>query len=261
MKHESGQILPEARSAGSMSEAGTAARTRHALFWAVAASLLLMLLPWLWPALSWLAWPQVMIATLVHELGHGFAALLSGGGFESLQVYADGSGVAHTHGHDGRWQRAWIAAGGPLGPPLVALVLFAAACRARLARVALCLIALLLGLALLIWVRNLVGVGLVVVCAGVTALVAWRAPALPAQAFTCFVAVQLCLATLSRLGDLFVRGARTGAGELASDTMQIAGNLGGPHWFWGSAIALVSAGVLFAGLALFLRGLGVRRGG
>ena len=38
----------------------------------------------------------VLLSTLAHELGHGIAALLVGGGFESFVLYADGSGAAMT---------------------------------------------------------------------------------------------------------------------------------------------------------------------
>ena len=41
-----------------------------------------------------LARPLVLLATLMHELGHGLAALMLGGSFAQLQLWADGSGVA-----------------------------------------------------------------------------------------------------------------------------------------------------------------------
>lgn len=230
-------------------------RARVALGVAVTISLLLALLPHFWPALAWLGWPQRLVATLAHELGHGFAALLSGGGFESLRLYADGSGVAMTRGSGQGLQRAVIAAGGPFGPPLAALALFIAARHARIARAALSLVALLLVFALLWWVRNPFGWAWVALCALAAGGAAWRASSVAVQAFTCFLAVQLCLASVAGVDYLFSRDAVTGAGEFASDTQQIAAQLGGPYWFWGGLIALASAGVMAIGLWLFLRTL------
>ncbi|MCX7557134.1 M50 family metallopeptidase [Xanthomonadaceae bacterium JHOS43] len=259
MKHESGQPLSGAVPDDAVDDVQRGRHARLALVIAVAMSLLLVVLPRLWPALGWLAWPQALIATLVHELGHGVAALLSGGGFESLRLYPDGSGVAMTRNSAAGLQRALIAAGGPFGPPLAALGLFIAARRARVARAALALVALVLVLALLMWVRNPFGIGWVALCALVAGLAAWRVSAIAAQALTCFVAVQLCLASLARADYLFSRGASTGAGEFASDTQQIAAHLGGPHWFWGGLILLVATLVMVVGVWVFLRTLRTNR--
>lgn len=255
LKHESGQSLSGVPLPQVTPGADAPRRARIALAWAVAVSVALALLPRLWPVLAWLAWPQMLVATLAHELGHGFAALLSGGGFDALRIYADGSGVAMTRSSGEGMQRAVIAAGGPFGPPLAALVLFGAARHARIARAALGLVALLLAFAVVWWVRNPFGVGWVALCVIATGWAAWRASPIVVQALACFLAVQLCLASLARVDYLFSRGAVTGAGEFASDTQQIAAQLGGPHWFWGGLIALASVGVMVAGLWLFLRAL------
>ena len=36
--------------------------------------------------------------TLVHELGHGLAAILTGGSFLYFEVFPNGGGLAHTSG-------------------------------------------------------------------------------------------------------------------------------------------------------------------
>ena len=254
MKHESGQ--PESHASVSTRLTADPARSaRWALGWAIALSLVLAWLPAAVSSLAWLAWPQVLVSTLAHELGHGLAAWLSGGEFESLKLYADGSGVALTRSAGGILQRAIIAAGGPLGPPFAALALFICARRAQASRAALGLVALFLLVALALWVRNPFGALWVGACAALAGAMAWRASAAWAQALVCLVAVQLCLSSLSRLDTLFSRTARTGVGELVSDTGQMAALLGGPHWFWGTLVALLSAGVMLAGLWTFFHAL------
>lgn len=229
--------------------------TLQALVAAVVLSLLLYLLPLWLPSLRWLAWPLLLLSTLFHELGHGLAALLIGGGFEALRIYPDGSGVATTLSDGSRTMLAVIAAGGPLGPPLMAFVLFLAARRPGSARWALWLLVAALALALPLWLRNLFGIGFVLVLLVVLGGVAWRASAQVAQACTCFLAIQLSLAAFSRADYLFTADASTGLGVMPSDTMQIANALWLPYWVWGGVIALLSLGVLALGVTLFAAAL------
>ncbi|RRR76639.1 MAG: M50 family peptidase [Candidatus Viridilinea halotolerans] len=52
-------------------------------------------------ALSWLGplvFPFRLLTTIIHELSHGLAALLTGGAFVRFVVFADGSGLAYTAG-------------------------------------------------------------------------------------------------------------------------------------------------------------------
>ncbi|MEM9488253.1 MAG: M50 family metallopeptidase, partial [Myxococcota bacterium] len=42
-----------------------------------------------------IAYPLLLISTMVHELGHGVAALLSGGSFAKFVMFPDGSGMAY----------------------------------------------------------------------------------------------------------------------------------------------------------------------
>ncbi|HET9049784.1 MAG TPA: M50 family metallopeptidase [Chiayiivirga sp.] len=251
-KQESGQCSQTVRGISLMR---AASRARQALIWAVAVSVLLLIVPHWLPALAWLAWPQVLAGTLVHELGHGLTAMVTGGSFESLKLYLDGSGVAYTRSPDSDWLRAAIAAGGLFGPPLAGAALFAAACDARMARATLALISLLLLLAMLLWVRNGFGWVWVALCMASTGWVAWRTSALANQAFTCFLAVQACLASFARSDYLFAATATTGAGEMASDTAQIGALLGGPHWFWGGLLWLLSLATILMGGWMFLRAL------
>lgn len=231
---------------------------RHALQALLAAtglSLALFLLPLWIPSLAWLAWPLILVSTLFHELGHGIAAVLAGGGFDALRLYADGSGVATTRSDGSRTTVAAIAAGGPLGPPLAALALFLAARRAGSARVALWIMTGLLALALPLWVRNVFGVAFVGLLAALLALVAARGSARVAQAATCFLAIQLCLAAFSRADYLFTAQARTALGVMPSDTAQIASALWLPHWVWGGAIAALSLAILALGVLSFANAL------
>jgi len=60
------------------------------------------------PVFSLLNYPFRLLLTMVHELGHGLAALLTGGHFVRFVVYPNGAGLAYTAGG---WRFAIIPSG------------------------------------------------------------------------------------------------------------------------------------------------------
>jgi hypothetical protein len=60
------------------------------------------------PGLGWLGYPFRLLITMVHELAHGLAALLTGGEFRRFVISADGAGLAYTAGG---WRWVIIPAG------------------------------------------------------------------------------------------------------------------------------------------------------
>ena len=199
-----------------------------------------------------LAWPLVLISTLAHELGHGFAAAILGGHFESLAIYADAGGVARWSGAFGRVSMATVAATGLVGPAVAAFLLLSLGRRARGARTLLVILGAGLLLVALLLVRNAFGFWFTVTLATACLVVALRAPRL-SQGFVVFLAVQLALAVYSRGDYLFTKTAVTAVGGGPSDVAVIAGALFLPYWFWGAMCAGLSVVVLWAGAKLFFR--------
>ena len=199
-----------------------------------------------------LAYPLVLLSTLAHELGHGIAALMVGGGFESFVLYADGSGAAMTSGNHGRFARAFISAGGLCGPALAASACFVAGRRGRASKSALLFIGCALVLALVLVIRNLFGWLFV---AGVASVCLWgglKAAKDVAQLMVLFVGVQLALSVFSRADYLFTDVARTGAGTAPSDVAYMAEALFLPYWFWGLLCGGISLAILWVGLHRFM---------
>ena len=95
-------------------------------------SLLLVLLPWL----ASLNYPFRWLLTIVHELGHGIAALLTGGRFIRFEIDPAGSGLAYTAGG---WRWLVIPAG-YLGVALFGAVLILLGRSYRWSRLALIVI-------------------------------------------------------------------------------------------------------------------------
>ena len=79
---------------GWMASIAARRRTKAALVWSIALTLALYLVPFG----QLLAYPLVLLSTLVHEVGHGLAALAVGGRFERFVMFADASGMAFSTG-------------------------------------------------------------------------------------------------------------------------------------------------------------------
>lgn len=67
-----------------------------------------VLITWQMVDLQVLLYPLRLFVTLIHELGHGTAAILTGGTFIRFEVFPNGSGLAYT---SGGWLWAILPAG------------------------------------------------------------------------------------------------------------------------------------------------------
>ena len=223
--------------------------------WALVVSALVTVALYVIPYGRYVAYPLLLISTLVHELGHGVAAVLVGEQFVSFKMWADGSGVAlHTVASSGAGN-AFIAAGGLCGPAVAAALMIGLAPRPKWARYALGAFGALLVLALILVVRNGFGVAFTAILAALALLVAIRGTDTMAQGGLLFLAVQLALSVYSRGDYLFMKEAQTAMGTQASDSQHMAQAMDiGNYWFWGFMCALFSVAMLAAGAYAFWRG-------
>ncbi len=243
---------PPAAAGGGGGAGGGDQRARWFMLGAVGVTGLLYVVPYG----ELVAYPLVLISTLAHEMGHGVAALLVGAEFNSLRMWADGSGLAELGAISGRLEHAFVSAGGLVGPAVAAALLFWLAARPKPARVGLGLLGALLALACLLVVRNLFGLFFVGLCAAIALGLALKASPRAAQIALVFVGVQLALSVYSRGDYLFTDVAQTSAGPQPSDVAQMADALLLPYWFWGAVCGLFSIAVLVFGLHRFWRATG-----
>jgi hypothetical protein len=192
------------------------------------------------PGSGLILYPLMLFDTMVHEMGHGLTALLLGGKLDKLELFTDGSGLAHCAVRY-PWQEALVAAGGLLGPPFMAAFAFAAARRPRAARIwVLGMGAFLLG-CLIGFVRGgmawpfllLISLGLLAI--GIRGRTQW------VQVTTLVLGLELAVLTYSRSDYLFVGSATINGATQVSDVGAIAAALVLPYWFWGGVIGLFSA--------------------
>ena len=222
-------------------------RTRRALLIVAVLTAALYVIPFG----RFVAWPLMLLSTVAHEMGHGLAAILAGGTFQSLEIWANGSGMARHTGTHGAMAVAFVAAGGLVGPALLAAVFFAFARRAPWARVMLLLFGVGAALSVVLVVNNSFGALFIASLSVITILVAVRFSSSTCQIALLFLAVQLSLSVFSRADYLFTKVANTGGGTIPSDVAQIARNLGGPYWLWGILVGGFSLLVLAVGIGLF----------
>ncbi|MCA9600503.1 MAG: M50 family metallopeptidase [Polyangiales bacterium] len=220
--------------------------------WFLVASLAVPAILYAVPHGRLIAYPLVLLSTLVHELGHGVTAVLVGGHFHRFFLYADASGMAQVS-VGGRLASAMVAAGGLVGPACAAAVGFWVSTNPKRSRIALGVVAVVLATIVVLYVRNLFGVMFVSACSFVAAVIAFRARPVVAELAVVFVSVQLALSVFSRGDYLFTPVARTDQGVSPSDVANMATALWLPYWFWGALCAAFSVTVLALGLRRFLR--------
>lgn len=196
------------------------------------------------PNAWYLAYPLMLISTVVHELGHGIATLLVGGDFQHLHMFSNGSGVAHNAGVGAGAARAFVSAGGLCGPAVAAGAFLILGKNPVWAKRCLAAFGGFLVVAIALWVRGGFGIAFVGALAATCLAIAIYTTAETAQIALVFLATQLALSVYSRGDYLFKQWADTGDGRMPSDVQNMADALGGPYWLWGLVCALFSALVL-----------------
>jgi hypothetical protein len=229
--------------------------SRGALLIAVAVSLIVGVFV---PFGGMLLYPFTLLATWVHEMGHGLTALALGGGFDSLEIFGDASGLAHTRNAPGAID-ALVCLGGLVAPPIVGAIILATARGPRRAQGILIGLSVALVLSLAIWVRSVAGFVAVPLVAAVTiAFVRYGSPR-ERMFLAQFLGLRLALDTMGRGMDyLFTSSVTVGGQPRASDIMRVAEGFGGPRFMWSVLVSSLCITFVAVGLlAAWRKGGGV----
>jgi len=192
------------------------------------------------PGSGYILYPLMLFDTMVHEMGHGLTALLLGGRLDKLELFTDGSGLAHCAVRHS-WQHALVAAGGLLGPPFMAAFAFSAARSPRGARVWVLGMAVFLMGCLIGFVRGGMAWPFLLVMSLLLMAIGLRGKAQLVQVTTLVLGLELSVLTYTRSDYLFVGSATVNGATQVSDVGAIAAVLILPYWFWGALIGLFSA--------------------
>ncbi len=205
------------------------------------AATVVVFLPYL-PFGNFIAYPFVILTTWFHEMGHGLTAILLGNSFEQLVILPSGSGYALSSvaSDASNLERAAIAAGGPIAPSLFGAALILASAKEKWWRPAFYVLAVILVISVVIWVRSLVGVLVLPCLAALLVYVARTAkPALKRFALQ-FVGLLAALSMFRDWDYLFSQSATVDGEVMLSDTGVMQAQLALPYWFWAGVIIAIS---------------------
>jgi hypothetical protein len=196
-----------------------------------------------------LLYPLTLLSTWVHEMGHGLTALAVGGRFQSLDIFGDASGLAHT-ASSAKWQQGLVAAGGLIAPPVAGAFLLAMSRGPRRARIFLAAMTFAILASLALWVRSAVGfvtlplLGLLLVLFVSSKIgTPWRR-----MVFAQFLGVVLAIDTVTRVDYLFTPKVTIAGQAMPSDISAVANAFGGHYLVWGVLLAAFSFVLLALGL-------------
>ncbi len=224
----------------------TAARNR-----ALVIALLVSLVLWNLPFGGLLLYPFKLFATWLHELSHGVVMLVTGAGFDHLEIYRDTSGLAYARYGVSGPAGAAIASAGYMGAPLFGAVFLVLGQTRRGARSVLAALGLMLALSAALFIRN--NFGLVAVGIGAAAFLVAAAFAGEALAVLLvnFVAAQSCINAVLDIRVLFRENlVVNGQAMQASDAHSMAEAAFGPPWLWAVVWMVWSLALFFVALRL-----------
>jgi hypothetical protein len=229
-------------------------------FWAAVA---ITVAAWLLPLGGLVIYPFTLLATWAHEMGHGIMALLVGGEFMKLEIYPTLGGAASTFPGEGTLGPALVAAGGLLAPSILGAAVVAVSPRRGWAQGILGVLAGLLALSVIFFVRNLFGIIAIAALAALLVLAGWRLNPWWRFIVVQLIGIQLSLSPLRGWRYLFVDRVTVGGQVLPSDTAAIGNALFGPYWLWGILILAFDLAILYGAYKLVvrhMRGVGKRVG-
>jgi hypothetical protein len=160
---------------------------------------------WQWEA-AWF-FPLRVLMTLIHEFGHGLAALLTGGSIERITVDPGLGGLCYTRG-GWRWL---ILPSGYLGSMAAGCGIILLACRTRYDRFASFALGVIVMLATLLYVRTLQGFVFGLLTGGILTSAGWWLKEDLNDSLLCFLGTMSCLSAVFGLKHLTTYGGNNDA--------------------------------------------------
>ncbi len=187
-------------------------------------------------------YPFTILGTWFHEMAHGIAAIILGGTFHRLELYANGSGVAYFSGDLflGSIGTALVALAGPIGPTIAGTIFIISSGYYRASQILLALLGLLMMASAIIWVRSPFGVIFVLALGGLIFYAGIKAKPKVKQLLLQFLGIQSIVSVYLSIGYLFSQGVSSAQFEMKSDTAVAESYLLLPYWFWAVLIIAFS---------------------
>lgn len=202
--------------------------------------------------LQYVLYPFMIFSTWVHEMCHGLAAILTGGGVKELFVYKDGSGLAYTWTTGENWKRAFVASGGYVGTALLGGLLLLLRRTHRGPTIGLIFMAFCILLSVAMYVRNGFAIGILITMAVILLICAWKLKARLVAYLYSFLAATCSFNAFTSIKQLFAPGQGYVNGQpVYSDAHTVAEYAGGTYVMWATiwmifAIVMSTIGLVFA---------------
>ncbi len=195
----------------------------------------------------YIGYPFAILGTWFHEMGHGMMSLALGGTLSHLELFTNGSGLAHI-GSLSPLSYSLSAAAGLMSPPLVGAIFILTGRSQKASKVMMFVFGSVLLLSVVIWVRTTFGVVVIGLWGATIIALAVQLPNSYKPFIIQFLGIQ---AWASAFGDIDYMFSDNAGALGASDTQLIAETMGYmPYWFWGGMIAIYAT--LLLGVSLYV---------
>jgi hypothetical protein len=206
------------------------------------------------PYFKFILYPFMIFSTWVHEMCHGLAAILVGGGIKKLFVYRNGSGLAYTWTNGKDWKRAFVASAGYTGTALLGGFLLLWRRTRRGPTAGMITIGCTMLLSCMFFVRNVFGIAAITVMGIAIILCGWKLKAEYVGYLYSFLAATCSFNAIDSIQDLFDIGygeSYVNGEARSSDAHTVAEIWALPYQFWAVcwlvfALVMSAIGLVFA---------------
>lgn len=201
--------------------------------------------------LGYVLYPFKIFSTWIHELSHGTAAILVGGGIDKLLIYPDTSGLAWTYTDGSSWKRGVVASAGYTGTAVLGMILLLFRRTHRGPTYGTIAISVVILWSCMLYVRNTFALVMLPLMAIVFILCAWKLKARDLGYLYSFLAATCSFNAVDNISELFGSVGYVNGQEATSDAHTVAEYWGGTYTTWATlwlvfALVCSAVGLLLA---------------
>lgn len=204
----------------------------------------------------YILYPFTILGTWFHEMGHGIMAMIVGGTFTKLEIFANGSGLAHWSYIESNFYMSknlslsLVAAAGLFGPPVLGAILIVMSKSFLRSKIMLYVLSIIMLLSVLIWVRTSVGIVVILLLGGLLLYIAIKGNETLQQLIIQFLGVIACIDTYKQIDYLYTKSFVSEGVEKLSDTGNLELYTGLSYTFWATVILILSVVILLYSLLI-----------
>eukprot|EP00581_Thalassiosira_minuscula_P000839 CAMPEP_0183740876 /NCGR_PEP_ID=MMETSP0737-20130205/60740_1 /TAXON_ID=385413 /ORGANISM="Thalassiosira miniscula, Strain CCMP1093" /LENGTH=297 /DNA_ID=CAMNT_0025976043 /DNA_START=14 /DNA_END=907 /DNA_ORIENTATION=- len=204
--------------------------------------------------LSYVLYPFKIFSTWIHELSHGTAAIMVGGGIQKLLIYPDTSGLAWTYTDGSEWKRGVVASAGYTGTAILGMIMLLFRRTHRGPTYGLIAIGVVILLSCMLYVRNTFGVVFLSITAIILGVCAWKLKARQVGYLYSFLAATCSFNAVDNISELYGSVGYVNGQPATSDAHTVAEYWGGAYTTWATLWLLFALMCSAIGLLLAFDG-------